>query len=436
MVQILQQGPSEYTLRQQAFNEGLKNALSGISTYQKEKTLRQEALEKKKIEADKVKAEQENKDITSMLALTDPLKSGIDPMYARQALEQLKTGKYTPQELTPATEAIPATEGTAAIPGTSQPYISEPVRSMADLRQMDERPLPKISLGNMRQQDEVRSAQVLGSQIPATPGAPAIPGQAATYRPSPLQTFSAARMQKIAEDKAKQGLTESQKNKIDTMLPLEQQKTQAEIAKIDADTSLTPERKALLKAQAINALSDKKKTSDLAPKERLAKMGAEAQGKVGAISSGLMALGEMEKEIKKGYRPKYINPNVLGAGAFISDDVFTKSQRVVSEVVGRLQSGGAISDDELRSFNNMGPRPADKKEIAAEKIKDQRRFLENKLVAFGFNDKDLREIGFNIGGESEKTTNQLATEKIEIGQVKKQNGNKFIYNGKDWELKK
>ena len=155
------------------------------------------------------------------------------------------------------------------------------------------------------------------------------------------------------------------------------------------DFELKKEELAIKRAQASGEVAP-------SPEKRLAKMGAEGQGKVASVASGLRALEEMKGAMGKGFGPRYVNPNTAILGAFTSDDPFSKSQRVLSEVVGRLQSGGAIGEKELESFNAMGPRPSDSPEIAKAKLDDQRRFLTDKLAGFGFKESELAGLGFNI----------------------------------------
>jgi hypothetical protein len=134
------------------------------------------------------------------------------------------------------------------------------------------------------------------------------------------------------------------------------------------------------------------------PVKRLAKSNAEVKGKVGGIASALDALDQMEVAIKAGEGPQLINARTPFAGRFVSDTKFTQNANVLNEVVGRLQSGGAITKDELDSFERMGPRWSDSEEIKRSKLAQQRAFLGNKLAAFGFQPEELPKIG--LSGQS------------------------------------
>ena len=137
-------------------------------------------------------------------------------------------------------------------------------------------------------------------------------------------------------------------------------------------------------------------TEKASPQGVLSGLSSESKNKVGALASGFQALGEMESAMKSGFGPEYIDPNTPLVGQFVSDTPFTQSERVVSEVIGRLQSGGAINDEERKSFIAMGPRPGDSPEMRMKKLANQRSFLENKLAAYGLKSGQLADLGFDV----------------------------------------
>jgi|DEB0MinimDraft_3_1074331.scaffolds.fasta_scaffold00643_11 hypothetical protein len=133
------------------------------------------------------------------------------------------------------------------------------------------------------------------------------------------------------------------------------------------------------------------------PQKKLAKLGAEAKSKVGSLASGIDAINKMEKSLLSGQGDAdYITSDTPFIGGLISDNPFTENQRVLTEVVGRLQSGGAINKDEEKRFADMGPRPGDNMETQKRKLENQRRFLQNKLNAFGFQSGELADLGFEV----------------------------------------
>lgn len=129
---------------------------------------------------------------------------------------------------------------------------------------------------------------------------------------------------------------------------------------------------------------------------KIEKLGVEGRNKVGSIASGIQALDAVDKSITAGYKPEYLTSSTPLLGQFISDNPLTESQRVVSEVVGRLQSGGAINKEEEARFNAMGPRPGDNFQTQKRKIKQQKDFLKNKLTAYGLSEADLANEGFAL----------------------------------------
>ena len=135
------------------------------------------------------------------------------------------------------------------------------------------------------------------------------------------------------------------------------------------------------------------------PSYIMSKMGAEAKNKVGSIASGIQAISSMGNALGSGYGPEYLDVNTPLVGGLMSDTPYTKSERVLSEVIGRLQSGGAINKEEGKKFIALGPRASDSKEIALGKIEDQKRFLHNKLTAYGLDSSQLKGLGFDIEGE-------------------------------------
>ena len=128
------------------------------------------------------------------------------------------------------------------------------------------------------------------------------------------------------------------------------------------------------------------------PREKLEGLPAEAKNKVGSIWSGMQSLQRMNKALQSGYGPEYVDSETPFLGGLISDTPFTENRRILSEVIGRLQSGGAINPAETKQFNALSPRPGDDPATVKRKIAQQDAFLENKLTAFGFNKNEAASI--------------------------------------------
>lgn len=177
---------------------------------------------------------------------------------------------------------------------------------------------------------------------------------------------------------------ETDANKLSAKTSIDQKKLDLAEKKLAASTS----KEIAKQAEKHAAIDD--------PKMRLSKLNATSQGAVGSIASGLKAISQMnDAMINKNLGPKHISADTPLIGRMVSDDQYTSGERLLSEVVGRLQSGGAINDEEGKRFVAMGPRPADTKEQRIQKIAAQRSFLANKLKAFGFDTAELAPLGFD-----------------------------------------
>jgi hypothetical protein len=147
-------------------------------------------------------------------------------------------------------------------------------------------------------------------------------------------------------------------------------------------------------AQKLEIKAQKEAEAANNPNNKLKDLGAEGRSKVGSIASGLQAIDQMVKASEDGLGPKYIDPSTAVLGRFISDDPYTEAERTAAEVVGRLQSGGAMSEDEVKTFKALGPRAGDDKATKQRKLTQQRDFLQNKLTAFSMKPEDLVALGF------------------------------------------
>lgn len=143
------------------------------------------------------------------------------------------------------------------------------------------------------------------------------------------------------------------------------------------------------------------------PEQKLEKLGAESRKAVGSIASGLDAIENMKVALAKGDDADYITADTPFVGGLISDTPFSENQRLLAEVVGRLQSGGAINSEEEKRFMAMGPRPGDSKAVQARKLDNQKKFLENKLTAFSLESEQLPQLGFKVG-DTTQTPLQLS----------------------------
>jgi hypothetical protein len=191
----------------------------------------------------------------------------------------------------------------------------------------------------------------------------------------------------------------------------------------DPNQNLTYEQKLDLK---IRKEQEAKAVEKKDPSYNLEKLGADGRSKVGALASGLQALDQMEKASSDGFGPEYINANTSLIGGLVSDTPYSEGERITSEVIGRLQSGGAIQADEIKTFRALGPRPGDDAPTRKRKLAQQKDFLQNKLTAFGIDDNDLSSLGFKTISDYQPrntvtqgvTTKQAAPVQVSPDQVK------------------
>ncbi|MGE3608004.1 MAG: hypothetical protein AB7I27_00350 [Bacteriovoracaceae bacterium] len=294
-MQILQAGPSQATLRQQAMDQGMNNLVSGIGTYEKAKNERDATL--------------------------------------RQQAMQLGQAR------------------------------------------MD---LQKMGYDTTKLSDDQIAAGI-GIQKPAEIGLKSLFSKQEASQANPGDIFSGPRTQDWTD---KQNLEKAKYARDMRNDALDEKVKMAQIGGIYADN-----KKKLAEA---NKLSAEASTPGM-----LKNLNAEEKNKVGGIASGIRALRNMHESLKDNYGPQYISSNTPLIGGMVSDTPYTENERVLNEVVGRLQSGGAIGVDEGNRFRDMGPRAGDDAAARKRKLQDQMAFLENKLNAYGMKPEHLQQLGFD-----------------------------------------
>lgn len=149
-----------------------------------------------------------------------------------------------------------------------------------------------------------------------------------------------------------------------------------------------------------------KEASD--PKLAFDKMPAETKNKVGTVMAALKGLRSYEEAINEGQRPSTYTADTdikfpFGLGHIpvgrlplvgVSDTKLNSSERYVRDAIQRLQSGGALNEEEIKFYKNMQPAPNDTDEMIGYKINQIRDFLTTKLQGFGINPEQVDKIGF------------------------------------------
>ncbi len=77
----------------------------------------------------------------------------------------------------------------------------------------------------------------------------------------------------------------------------------------------------------------------------------------------------------------------------IGDNDFTRNVQKWNEAVGRMQSGGAISDSEAANFRKMVPGATDSADQQAKKLADMRVVMEQRFGTFGFDKSQAEDLG-------------------------------------------
>lgn len=138
----------------------------------------------------------------------------------------------------------------------------------------------------------------------------------------------------------------------------------------------------------------------LRSKEEIARMRASRMGagkplsaeelkRLDNIQMSMQAVGDVESALNKGYTAR---PDAL-AGA-IGDNQFSEANRRFAESIGRLQSGGAITDDEGKRFLALMPTWKDSSEIRKIKIANMKGELERRLEGIKTRGAYLNDPGY------------------------------------------
>lgn len=75
--------------------------------------------------------------------------------------------------------------------------------------------------------------------------------------------------------------------------------------------------------------------------------------------------------------------------SLIGDNNFTRNSNLFEEVLGRMQSGGAITDGEKRNFAKLRPTATDSPKMQRDKLVELQRIMSGRLQTLGFTPEDL-----------------------------------------------
>jgi hypothetical protein len=187
---------------------------------------------------------------------------------------------------------------------------------------------------------------------------------------------------------------------------LKQQKLQAEIAQTSAETDLKKLDKEIKQNSIANVQSDP-------IKNKLANLNASSKDQINKGVMGLKAVRSMREALNEG-------ENTF---SLIGDNKFTIALRNWEEAIGRLQSGGAISEDEGKRFRGMAPTKWDSAEIQKQKLNTMADEMLSRIQMIGSLDKNevLQLVGPGVQGtEAQSLASQNAPVKFPAASIQGQ----------------
>lgn len=141
------------------------------------------------------------------------------------------------------------------------------------------------------------------------------------------------------------------------------------------------------------------KEHEATPAGRLEKAGGDVKGKIGNVANAMQALTSLEDALISGNQPGYVSPQTPLIGKLKPANSFHIQSKLLTEEIGRLESGGAINKDEVANYISMVPTQTDldigKPEAVQEKLNGLRTLLENKFKAYGFEPKNLPDLKYD-----------------------------------------
>lgn len=167
--------------------------------------------------------------------------------------------------------------------------------------------------------------------------------------------------------------------------------------------------------------------------QQLANLSGEQLKRFDSSAMGLQAVVDMQKALKSG----------SNTFSLIGDNPYTMSLSKFEEALGRMQSGGAITSDEVAKFKNMAPSVTDSTEIQRAKMQDLITELASRVQNLGFNPEEVLARRRATGEKYKKydLTEPTASDaafasqpQFKIGEVKEAKGKSWRYIGNDiWE---
>ena len=196
-------------------------------------------------------------------------------------------------------------------------------------------------------------------------------------------------------------------------------------------TTYDAEKKAGVAKEKLN-LSSKRKPYE----QQVASLSSEKLKRFDSSSMGLSATMEMQRALKQG----------SNTFSIMGDNAYTMARAKFKEALGRMQSGGAITSDEEKSFLQMAPEFLDGSEIQREKMVKILGIMAMRVENLGFDPDEVMSKQSEIEDRYRKhdwskpeTNTAIAGEdSFKAGDIEeKGDGSRWEYQGNDiWkELK-
>lgn len=202
-------------------------------------------------------------------------------------------------------------------------------------------------------------------------------------------------------------------------------------------------KQAKSKASAMDEWKEKEKfKASLAenkakPKEyeqQVAGLSGEKLKRFDSSAMGLEAVVDMHKALEGG----------SNTFSLVGDNPYTMASAKFEEALGRMQSGGAITSDEVEKFKKMAPSWTDSTEIQRAKMNKLIAEMSSRITNLGFNPDEVLAKRKTIGEQvRQKYSNKEIVEPdtafasedpYKVGEIREAQGKKWRYQGNDiWQ---
>lgn len=124
---------------------------------------------------------------------------------------------------------------------------------------------------------------------------------------------------------------------------------------------------------------------------RLAKLSGEKAGRLDNSKAALIGVLGMKKALGEGQN----------TFSLVGENDFTMASNIFEEMLGRMQSGGQISQQERASFQALRPTIRDSKDIQDKKLAQLENMMRSRMQTIGFAPEEFPEVQTAYAGMSE-----------------------------------